>query len=91
MFQTLTYVALVLLALSGLACLHRIFVGPSLSDRILGLDALGGTLIGFIGMMMILQDTFIYADAILVLSIISFIGTVTLSKFVERGAVLDRD
>lgn len=91
MFQTLTYVALVLLALSGLACLHRIFAGPSLSDRILGLDALGGTLIGFIGMMMILQDTFIYADAILVLSIISFIGTVTLSKFVERGAVLDRD
>lgn len=91
MFQTLTYVALVLLALSGLVCLHRIFVGPSLSDRILGLDALGGTLIGFIGMMMILQDTFIYADAILVLSIISFIGTVTLSKFVERGAVLDRD
>ncbi|OJG87981.1 pH regulation protein F [Enterococcus saccharolyticus] len=55
------------------------------------MDSFGITLIGFIGIVMILQDTLAYADVILVLSILSFVGTVALSKFIERGAVFDRD
>jgi len=68
----------------------RIIIGPSIADRILGLDSFGITLVGFIGIVMILQDTIAYSDIILVLSILSFVGTVALSKFIERGAVFDR-
>lgn len=91
MFHFILYFALVVLSISLAIFLIRIFVGPSVSDRILGLDAIGITLIGFIGVIMILQETIAYSDIILVLSILAFVGTVALSKFIERGAVFDRD
>lgn len=91
MFQILLYAALIVLSISLAMLLIRIILGPSLSDRILGLDAFGITLVGFIGVIMILQDTIAYSDVILVLSILSFVGTVALSKFIERGAVFDDD
>lgn len=91
MFQILLYVALIVLSISLAMLLIRIILGPSLSDRILGLDAFGITLVGFIGVIMILQDTIAYSDVILVLSILSFVGTVALSKFIERGVVFDDD
>lgn len=71
--------------------LIRILVGPTTSDRIVGLDAFGVTLVGFMGIIMILQDTIAYSDVVLVLSILSFVGTVAMSKFLERGAVFDDD
>jgi len=91
MFQVILYIALVVLAISLVIFLIRIFIGPSVNDRILGLDSLGITLVGFIGIIMILQDTIAYSDVVLVLSILSFVGTVAMSKFIERGAVFDRD
>lgn len=91
MFQFILYFALVVLSISLVLFLIRIIKGPSTADRILGLDSLGVTLIGFIGILMILQNTIAYADVALVLSILSFVGTVAMSKFLERGAVFERD
>lgn len=91
MFQVILYIALIVLAASLVMFFIRVLIGPSVSDRILGLDSFGITLVGFIGIIMILQDTIAYSDIILVLSILSFVGTVALSKFIERGAVFDRD
>ncbi len=91
MFQWILYTSLVILGISLVLFFIRIMKGPSVNDRILGLDALGISLVGFIGVVMILQKTLIYADIILVLSILSFIGTVAMSKFVEGGSVFDRD
>lgn len=91
MFQIVLYTALIALSIALALLLIRIFIGPSTSDRILGLDSLGVTLVGFIGIVMMLQDTIAYADIILVFSILGFVGTVAMSKFLERGAVFDRD
>ncbi len=60
-------------------------------DRIVALDAFGINLIGFIGIVMILQETLAYSEVILVIGILGFIGTVALSKFIERGVVFERD
>lgn len=91
MFQTIMMVALVLISIALLTFLIRVLMGPTVSDRIMGLDAFGVTLVGFIGVVMILQDTLAYSDVILVLSILSFVGTVSLTKFIERGAIFDDD
>lgn len=91
MFQTIMMVALVLISIALLTFLIRVLIGPTVSDRIMGLDAFGVTLVGFIGVVMILQDTIAYSDVILVLSILSFVGTVSLTKFIERGAIFDDD
>ena len=91
MFEAILYIALFILIIAIVGFLIRIFIGPSIADRIMGLDALGITIVGFIGVVMILQDTIAYSDIVLVISILSFVSTVALTKFIERGAIFDDD
>lgn len=91
MFMIIVYIGLIGISLSLVLFLIRAVLGPSVNDRILALDSIGVTLVGFIGLIMILQNTLAYADVVLVLGILAFVGTVTLSKFIERGGVIDRD
>lgn len=90
-FEVSLYVGLIGLSIAMILFLIRALVGPTISDRILALDALGITLVGFVGLIIMQQDTNAYADVLLVLAILAFVGTVALSKFIERGAVIDRD
>ncbi|GGP12529.1 Na(+)/H(+) antiporter subunit F1 [Oceanobacillus neutriphilus] len=91
MFDTVLIVALSALSIALLLLFIRVIIGPSTQDRILALDAIGVLLVGFIGILMILQDTSVYSDIVLVLTILGFVGTLTLSKFLERGVVIEHD
>ncbi|WP_096188317.1 Na(+)/H(+) antiporter subunit F1 [Evansella halocellulosilytica] len=84
-------IVLILMSISIFVCFIRVIKGPTMSDRIVALDTVGINLIGFIGVLMILQETIAYAEVILVLAILAFIGSVALAKFIEGGVVLDRD
>ncbi len=91
MLQTVAYIVMCMLSVSIVLCLIRMIKGPSMFDRIVALDLLGITLIGFVGMLMIAQQTLVYVEVILVLGILSFLGTVALSKYMEGGVIIDRD
>ncbi|MFC0557972.1 Na(+)/H(+) antiporter subunit F1 [Halalkalibacter alkalisediminis] len=91
MFQTILMIVLVVMSISLFVCFIRTVIGPSMADRIVALDSLGINLIGFIGILMMLQETLAYSEVILVISILAFIGTIALSKFIERGVVFERD
>lgn len=91
MFKVLLMIALFFMSISLVISFIRIVKGPTMPDRIVALDAVGITLIGVIGILMILQETIAYAEVILVIGILAFIGTIALSKFVERGDIFDRD
>ena len=91
MLQTVIHIVLIMLGISLFVCFIRAIIGPSLPDRVLALDSFGIQLIAFIGVVMIFHDSIAYSDVVLVLSILSFIGTVALSKFIEKGMVFDRE
>lgn len=84
-------IVLFLIAGSILACTVRALIGPSTADRIVALDTIGINLIGLIAVIMIVQDTIAYAEVMLVIAILAFIGSVAIAKFSEGGVVLDRD
>lgn len=79
-----------LLSISILFCVIRLLKGPSMADRVVALDTIGLNLIGFIGVIMILQQTILYAEALLIIAILAFISTVSFAKFLEGGVVIDR-
>ncbi|PLS01802.1 Na(+)/H(+) antiporter subunit F1 [Neobacillus cucumis] len=83
-------VCLVLVILSMLGLLYRVWKGPSVPDRLVALDAVGVMLISAIALFSILFDTPFFIDAILLIAIMSFIGTVSFSKFIERGEIIER-
>ncbi|GAB2569226.1 Na(+)/H(+) antiporter subunit F1 [Gracilibacillus alcaliphilus] len=91
MFDTVLIIALCVLSFGLLLLFIRLLLGPSIQDKILALDAIGVLLAGIIGIFMILQNTTVFSDIVLVLTILGFVGTLTLSKFLERGVVIERD
>jgi multicomponent K+:H+ antiporter subunit F len=73
------------LALAMLLAAWRLFRGPTLTDRILGLDALyvNAILLG------VRFGTSLYFEAALVIAMLGFVGTVALSKFLLSGDVVE--
>ena len=81
--------AQVMLGLALVCAVYRFFRGPRAQDRVLGLDT-------FYVNAMLLLLTFgiqtgrtVYFEAALVISVMGFIGTVALSKFLMRGEVIE--
>lgn len=89
--MTFIWIALLLIILSIIGLLVRIFLGPSTPDRLVALDAIGVTLISSTALLSVLFGTRFFMEVILLIAILSFIGTVAFSKFIEKGEIIGRD
>lgn len=79
--------ALVLLSLSFLVTTYRVLRGPTLPDRIVGLDMLVMVAIGFIAVIGIRSRISLYVDVAIALGLVGFLATVAFARFVmSRGA-----
>ena len=90
MFRILLVLSLILLSGAILMNVYRLIIGPSSADRIQALDTIGINLIAGIGILSVLMETYAYIDLILLIGILSFVGTVALTRFIERGVVIER-
>jgi multicomponent Na+:H+ antiporter subunit F len=88
---TFIWICLILVILSIVGLLYRVYRGPSIPDRLVALDAIGVMLISAIALLSILFDTGFFMEVILLIAIMSFIGTVSFSKFIEKGEIIERD
>ena len=70
--------------------LFRVVIGPSMPDRAIALDTIGVNLISSIALVSILLNTKAFLEAILILGILAFIGTIAFSKYIERGVIVER-
>ncbi|MBD7983897.1 Na(+)/H(+) antiporter subunit F1 [Sporosarcina sp. Sa2YVA2] len=90
MIQAMLEIALILFSITiGIAVL-RIILGPSMPDRVIALDMIGVNLIAVIAVFSVLMETKAYLEVILILGILSFIGTIAFSKSIERGVIVER-
>jgi len=84
-------VALVILGLAFLLAGWRVVAGPTLPDRILALDTLSGTAIGFIAVLAIKTGFSLYIDIAISLGLVGFLATVAFARFVmSRATVAER-
>ncbi|TSI08333.1 Na(+)/H(+) antiporter subunit F1 [Lysinibacillus sp. BW-2-10] len=90
MKETILLIALTLFMISIAILLYRVIAGPTLPDRAIALDTIGVNLISAIAIISIMLQTKAFLEAILILGILSFIGTIAFSKFIERGVIVER-
>ncbi|GLQ11154.1 K+/H+ antiporter subunit F [Devosia yakushimensis] len=88
LFWTLT-TAQVLLALAMVATIYRVIKGPRAQDRIVSLDALYVNAMLLLIVFGIRYGTAIYFEVALIISLLGFVGTVALAKFLMRGEVIE--
>ncbi|MER2508864.1 K+/H+ antiporter subunit F [Amaricoccus sp.] len=84
-----TGVALLFLALAMMCAVWRMIIGPRAQDRVLALDALyldGMLLLVTLGLR---TGTVFFFEAALVISMLGFVATVALAKFLMRGEVIE--
>jgi multicomponent Na+:H+ antiporter subunit F len=85
-FDSAVTLALGILSLSFLVTIYRIVKGPTLPDRILGLDMLVAIAIGFIAVIGIKTGYTLYVDVAIALGLVGFLATVAFARFVlSRG------
>ena len=80
--STAILISLVILSLSFIITVFRIVKGPTLPDRILGLDMLVSIAIGFIAVIGIKTGFALYVDIAIALGLVGFLATVAFARFV---------
>jgi multicomponent Na+:H+ antiporter subunit F len=85
----LLLLSLIILSLAVVGCLYRLLAGPSIPDRVAALDAIGVMLLSMIAVICMLLKTSAYFDIILLIGILTFIGTTAFARYIERGVVIE--
>jgi multicomponent Na+:H+ antiporter subunit F len=70
------------IALSA-SCLYRIIRGPSIADRMVAIDIFGVLVVGICGILSITMDRGFILDIGIAWIILSFLGTLTLAKYLS--------
>ena len=89
MIESLLWISLTLFGVAIFITFIRVLLGPTFPDRVIAMDVVGVNLITAIAILSILSHTKAFLDVILVLGILAFISTISYSKFLERGSIIE--
>jgi multicomponent Na+:H+ antiporter subunit F len=76
--------SLVFLTVAAAAFLYRVLRGPSIPDRVVALDGMLSVVVSGIIIGAVSAGSPITLSTVLVVSLVGFVGTVALGRFVER-------
>ncbi len=79
---------LIILALCVFLILYRIFAGPTAADRIISVDILGLLMVAICAILAHTMRLSFLMDVTLTFALLSFIGALSLAKYLE-GRTLD--
>jgi multicomponent Na+:H+ antiporter subunit F len=87
------YLTLAVLSLAFLIAVWRVAKGPTLPDRVVALDTLVVTAIGFLGTIGIKTGFTLYVDIALALGLVGFLATVAFARFILslQGKIQQRE
>ena len=77
----------VVVSLCIVLCLFRVVRGPTLADRGAAADVIGVQLVGLVILLTMLSGSLLYVDGLLIVSLLSFAGTIAVSQFIARPFV----
>ena len=81
--------ALIVVAGLSLLAAYRIVWGPTVPDRVVGLDAVATNVVAIGVLVALWTGRGLFVTGALVLAIIGFITTVTVAKFVIEGDIIE--
>jgi multicomponent Na+:H+ antiporter subunit F len=84
---SIEYILAILLAAMMLPLLFRLWRGPTAGDRLLALETLGALGVLMLVAMSLLARRTIYLDLAVLLALFSFLGTLVIARYMERGLI----
>lgn len=83
MIEALYGITFLLLTLSVVITSIRLFIGPSLADRVVAMDLITTQVIALIAVYSTMSKTQLFMDVAMVLALIAFIGTIGFAHYLE--------
>jgi multicomponent Na+:H+ antiporter subunit F len=82
--EIVLYIAFAFLMTAMIITLFRLLKGSSVNDRIAAMDLIASIIMGIILVYSVLINNAMYFDVPLVISLISFIGTIAVSTYLKQ-------
>jgi len=76
----------VTLVVLSIICLARIFLGPTVPDRVVALDSINTLSIAMLVMLGTAFEEIIYIDVAIVYAFLAFVSTLYISKYLEENS-----
>jgi multicomponent Na+:H+ antiporter subunit F len=84
-FQLVMSLLMLTVSLSLGASVWRLLRGPSIPDRATAFDLIVNHIVALIAMFVVTSGQLVLIDAVIVVSVLGFLGTVALARFIEVG------
>jgi multicomponent Na+:H+ antiporter subunit F len=82
--------ALILVSVLCLLWGYRVISGPTVPDRVVGLDTIATNVIAIAMLVALKTDRGLFVTVSIVLAIIGFLSTVTVAKYLTEGDIITR-
>ena len=76
---------LIIVGAGILLCLLRMIAGPTSADRAVALDTLSTVTTALLVLLGFVFKRYVYLDVALVYAVLTFVGSVAIARFLERG------
>jgi len=82
----MTYIVFLLIIGTGIfLCFLRMLKGPTPSDRAVAFDTISTVTTALLVLLGLIFGRYVYLDVALVYAVLTFIGSVAIARFLERG------
>jgi multicomponent Na+:H+ antiporter subunit F len=76
---------LCIIAVGVFLCVLRMILGPTAADRAVALDTVSTVTVALLVLIGFVFKRYIYLDVSLVYAVLTFIGSVAIARFLEKG------
>ena len=73
------------LGISLIITMARLILGPSIADRAMAFDMVMIHVVGLIAIYAVIVDQTILLDAVIIVAVLGFLGTVAVARYIEEG------
>lgn len=85
MIEIICPIVILMLLLAFCATFVRVVIGPTLADRVIALDMAATIVVALILTHCVHSGSFYYMPAAISIALLSFVGTVSLAIYIQKG------
>ena len=85
MMEPVFFYASLIVAIAGFISVLRVMLGPSVPDRVVGVDTLNTLVVAAMVLLGAAYDRTIYIDIAIVYALLSYIGTLAIARYLQGG------
>jgi multicomponent Na+:H+ antiporter subunit F len=76
---------LIIIAAGIILCVLRMIMGPTTADRAVAVDTVSTVTVALLVLLGFIFKRYVYLDVSLVYAVLTFIGSVAIARFLEKG------